>query len=456
MRSEFDPATVPAGSIHRAWVRAMMFAIALVVAAPAPAQDRTPLGADASGNPAGTIPAWDGGLKSPLAGHRSGSPYADPYEADVPMFAISAGNLDRYRAQLSPGQIALLQTYPAWKMNVYPTRRSAAFPEAVYEETVANAGVAKLVPGGNGVTGTTGGIPFPAPKDGLEAIWNTLLRYRGDTYATRWGQAAITRGGAYTMVNFREELDFGYGNLANRPRNQADNSLVHQLQTITGPARLAGQILLVNEPVDLAREMRSAWIYEPGLHDVRPAPYVAYDNPATASDGLATSDDLQMFNGATDRYDWKLVGKQEMFIPYNSYKISGNGPDVGQVLRPGHPNPDYARYELHRVWVVEATLKQGARHIYRKRIFYIDEDSWSIAVTDKYDTAGELWRVSEQHSINCYDVPMLYATVEVHSDLRSGRYLVLGLRNGQATFFEKIKRSSADYTPAVLRMLGVR
>ena len=189
---------------------------------------------------------------------------------------------------------------------------------------------------------------------------------------------------------------------------------------------------------------------------MRPAPYVAYDNPATASDGLATSDDLQMFNGATDRYEWKLVGKQEMFIPYNSYKMSGNRPDVAEVLGPGHLNPDYARYELHRVWVVEATLKEGARHIYGKRVFYIDEDSWSIAVTDEYDMAGELWRVSEQHSINCYDVPMLYATVEVHSDLRSGRYLVLGLRNGQARFFEKIKRSGADYTPAVLRALGVR
>jgi hypothetical protein len=442
--------------MRRATVGEIAFVIALTVAVPAPAQDRTPLGAEASGNAAGTIPAWEGGLKSPLAGHRSGGPYADPYEADVPMFAISAGSLDRYRAQLSPGQIALLQKYPTLKMNVYPTRRSAAFPEAVYEETAVNAGVAKLVPGGNGVTGTTGGIPFPVPKDGLEAIWNTLLRYRGDTYATRWGQAAVTRGGAYTMVNFNYEFDFGYGNLSNRPRNQEDNNLVHQLQSITGPARLAGQILLVNEPVNLARELRSAWIYEPGQHRVHPAPYVAYDNPATASDGLATSDDLQMFNGATDRYEWKLVGKQEMFIPYNSYKISGNRPDVAEVLGPGHLNPDYARYELHRVWVVEATLKEGARHLYGKRVFYIDEDSWSIAVTDKYDMAGELWRVSEQHSINCYDVPMLYATVEVHSDLRSGRYLVLGLRNGQPRFFEKIKRSSADYTPAVLRALGVR
>jgi hypothetical protein len=145
-----------------------------------------------------------------------------------------------------------------------------------------------------------------------------------------------------------------------------------------------------------------------------------------------------------------------MFIPYNSYKLSGNRADVADVLRAGHLNPDYPRYELHRVWVVEATLKPGASHIYRKRVFYIDEDSWLIAVTDEYDMAGELWRVAEQHSINCYDVPMLYATVEVHSDLDSGRYLVLGLRNGQPNFFEKIKRSSADYTPAVLRALGVR
>jgi len=431
-----------------------MFALAL--AGPAPAQDRTPLGAEVSGNAAGTIPSWQGGLKSPVAGHRSGGPYADPYEADVPMFAISAGNLERYRAQLSPGQIALLQKYPTWTMNVYPTRRSAAFPEAVYQETEANAGVAKLAPGGNGVTGTTGGIPFPVPKDGLEAIWNTLLRYRGDTYATRWGQAAVTRGGAYTMVNFEYEYDFGYGNLSKRPRKQEDNSLAHLLQTITGPARLAGQILLVNEPVDPSREPRNAWVYEPVQHQVNPASYVAYDNPRTASDGLVTSDDFQMFNGATDRYEWRLAGKQEMFIPYNSYKVSGNGSPVADVLRAGHLNPDYARYELHRVWVVEATLKSGARHIYGKRVFYIDEDSWSISVADEYDTAGELWRVAEQHSINCYDVPMLYGTVEVHSDLRSGRYLVMGLRNGQPRFFEKIKRSSADYTPAVLRALGNR
>ena len=456
MRSERGSSKVRAASGRWAGGRALAFMIALALAVPAPAQDRTPLGAEVSGNVAGTIPPWQGGLESPIAGHRTGGPYADPYEADRPMFAISAGNLERYRAQLSPGQVALLQKYPTWTMNIYPTRRSAAFPKAVYQETAANAGVAKLAPGGNGVTGTTGGIPFPVPKDGLEAIWNTLLRYRGDTYATRWGQAAITRGGAYTMVNFEYEYDFGYGNLSKRPRNQEDNSLVHVLQTITGPARLAGQILLVNEPFNPVQEPRSAWVYDPVQHRVHPASYVAYDNPRTAADGLVTSDDVQMFNGATDRYEWRLVGKQEMFIPYNSYKVSGNRPHVADVLRPGHLDPDYARYELHRVWVVEATLKDGTSHIYKKRVFYIDEDSWAVVATDKYDGRGELWRFSEQHNENWYNVPMFFGTIEVHNDLQSGRYIAMGLRNEETKIYEAIKRTGGDYAPNSLRALGTR
>ena len=247
-------------------------------------------------------------------------------------------------------------------------------------------GSPKLAPGGNGVTGTKGGIPFPTPKDGLEAIWNSTLRYRGDTYAMKWGQAAVTREGTYTMVSFDYEYDFNYGNLSKPAKDREDNKLAYFLQTVTGPARLAGQILLVDETVDQVKEPRSAWTYNPGQRRVRLAPQVAYDNPGTASDGLRTSDDFQMYNGATDRYNWKLVGKQEMYIPYNSYKISGNEVKVADVLKPGHVNPDLARYELHRVWVVEATLKEGTNHIYKKRVFYIDEDSWSIAVTDKYDT----------------------------------------------------------------------
>ncbi len=108
------------------------------------------------------------------------------------------------------------------------------------------------------------------------------------------------------------------------------------------------------------------------------------------------------------------------------------------------------------MWVVEAMLKDGTSHIYKKRVFYIDEDSWSIAVTDKYDTRMELWRVSEQHSINLYNIPMLYGTLEVHNDLQSGRYLAMGIRNEEPMVYEKIKRDKADFTPAGLRGIGTR
>jgi hypothetical protein len=348
----------------------------------------------------------------------------------------------------------LLEKYPTWQMNVYPTRRSAAFPQAVYAETRANRGVAKLAPGGDGVTGTTGGIPFPEPKDGLEAIWNTTLRYRGDTYATRWRQAAVTRGwrlhaGRLRLTNSTSTTAISQAGAGARRQparlHAADDH---------GAREPGGQMLLVDEPVDHAAQKRSSWSYDPGQRRVSPAPAVRYDNPGTAADSLSTADDFQMYNGATDRYEWKLIGRQELYIPYNSYRISGSEPTTADVLRAGHVNPEYARYELHRVWVVEATLKPGASHIYGKRVFYIDEDSWMIAVTDQYDLGGALWRVAEQHSINCYDVPMLYGTVEVHSDLKSGRYLATGLRTGVPAFFRSIRRNPADYTPAALRGPG--
>jgi hypothetical protein len=419
-------------------------------------KDLTPLGAQAAGNAAGTIPAWTGGLTAPIAGFKPGGHYPDPFAGDKPLFTIDAANIERYQDKLSPGQVVLLKKYPTWKINVYPARRSAASPQAFYEATAANIGVAKLEAGGNGLAGTTSGIPFPVPKDGLEVIWNSLLRYKGDTYAMTWNQAAVTRTGAYTLVRFEYEYDFSYGNVSKSEAEREPNKLTNFLQIVTAPARLAGQVLLVHETMNQVKQPRSAWIYNPGQRRVRLAPNVAYDNPGTAADGLRTSDDFGMYNGAIDRYEWRLVGKQEMYIPYNSYRLTGNTIRYADILKPGHINPEPARYELHRVWVVEATLKPGASHIYKRRVFYIDEDSWAVVLTDKYDARDQLWRVSEQHSINFYDVPMFYGTVEVHHDLQSGRYIAMGLRNEESGVYRPIRRTPADFTPANLRNLGTR
>lgn len=434
--------------------------VAGVVRADASPQDLgkslTPMGAEKAGNAAGTIPAWDGGLTQCPPGHKPGDHYPNPFPQDKPLFTIDASNMEKYQANLSPGQMALLKKYPSWKMQVYPTRRTAAFPTRHYDETIANATHARLADGGNGVTGTKGGVPFPIPKNGQEAIWNHLLRYRGDTYAMNWSQMPVTRDGAYTPVRFEYEYDFDYGNLTKPADKRVENRLANFLQTVTAPARLAGQILLIHEPVDQVKQPREAWTYNPGQRRVRLAPQVAYDNPGTATDGLRTNDDFFMFTGATDRYDWKLVGKQELYVPYNSNKLVGNELKYSDVLRPGHLNPDHPRYELHRVWVVEATLKPGQTHLYKKRRFYIDEDSWAVLVTDKYDNRDELWRVAEAHNVQFCDGPMWYNMVEVHHDLQSGRYLAMGLRNEEPKVYETIKRQSSDFTPAGLRGVGTR
>lgn len=450
--------------VFRLGLTALAAAILLVLAVSAvraevSAQDLgkslTPLGAEKAGNAVGTIPPWEGGLMQAPADRKKGGHYSNPFPQDKILFTIDASNAEKYQANLSPGQIAMLKKYPTWKMNVYATRRTAAFPKAVYEETIANANRAKLVDSGNGVTGTTSGIPFPIPKSGHEVIWNHLLRYKGDTYAMNWSQAPMTRDGNYTLVRFEYEYDFGYGSLSH-PAARGDNVLAHFLQTVTAPARLAGQILLVREPVDQVKAPRQAWTYNPGQRRVRLAPQVAYDNPGTASDGLRTNDDFFLYNGATDRYDWKLIGKQELYVPYNAYRLVGNEVKYADVLKAGHLNPDLTRYELHRVWVVEANLKPGMSHIYKKRVFYIDEDSWGVVVTDKYDDRGELWRVGESHNIVYYDIPMWYNALEVHYDLQSGRYLAMGLRNEEPVVYEVIKREPSDFTPAGLRAIGIR
>ena len=416
----------------------------------------TPMGAEKAGNAAGTIPVWNGGITSPLAGHKAGQHYADPFPNEKPLLTITGVNAEQYKEQITPGQMALLKKYPNYKMMVYPTHRSASFPIGHYEETLATAAKAQLAPGGNGVKNATGGIPFPIPKDGQEAIWNSLLRYRGDTYAISWLQAPVLRSGEYTMVKCEYEYDFSYGNLSKPLKDREPNTIMNFLQVFTAPPRLAGTVLLVHESVDQVKEPRSAWSYSTGQRRVRRSPEVGYDNPAGSADGLRTNDDFNMYNGAIDRYDWKLLGKKELYIPYNSYRLSGPTLKYKDILHAGHLNQDFPRYELHRVWVVEATLKPGVTHIYAKRVFYIDEDSWTIAVIDKYDARGQLWRVAEQHSVNYYDVPMHYGTIDTNYDLQSGRYIVMGLRNEEEKVFEPIKRSAADFTPARLRQMGTR
>ncbi|MFO1455122.1 MAG: DUF1329 domain-containing protein [Steroidobacteraceae bacterium] len=420
----------------------------------------TPLGAEKAGNAAGTIPAWDGGLdtaaKAGVPNFKPGSHHPDPYASDKPLYTITRANMGQYANVLTEGHKKLLQTYPTFKMNVYPTRRSAAVPQRIYDATKRIATTAQLAPGGNGVVNAGEGIPFPIPKEGVEVFWNHVLRYRGDAISRSIGQAPVTASGSYTMVKFKDETFVAYSAPGAKSEN-LDNVIAYFIQETVAPARLAGEILLVHETLDQSKENRRAWIYNPGQRRVRRAPDVAFDNPGTNSDNLRTSDQFDIYNGSPQRYNWKLVGKKEMLVPYNAYKLAQPNLKYDQILQKNHVNPDLTRYELHRVWVVDSVLKPGTSHLYKRRTLYVDEDSWQILAVDCYDSRDQLYRIQEGHVIQFYSVPTLWTALEVVMDTSNGRYLALGLDNEEPRSRDfSIKRSPADYQPNALQRRGVR
>jgi hypothetical protein len=420
----------------------------------------TPMGADSGANSDGSIPAWEGGIRSPAeAGFpdfETGGHHPDPFAGDDMQFRIDAASMGRYAEQLTPGQKAMLEAYPSFHLNVYPTRRSAAFPERIYEATREIATRAELTGDGNGVANAIIGVPFPIPANGLEAIWNHILRFRAESAARHIAQAPVTRSGGFTLVKFQDQFLFPYS-MPGATVEGLNNVIIYFIQKVTAPPRLAGEILLVHETLDQAREHRKAWLYNPGQRRVRRAPNVAFDNPGTAADGLRTSDQFDMYNGSPERYEWQLIGKREMYVPYNAYRLHSDSLKYSDILKPLHMNPDHLRYEKHRVWVVDATLKPGTSHIYKRRTFYIDEDSWQILLVDCYDNRDQIWRVQEGHVINYYDMPNLWTTVEATYDLQSGRYLTLNMNNEEPITYDfDVRYTVEDFSPSALRRAGTR
>ncbi|UTW49146.1 DUF1329 domain-containing protein [Bacterioplanoides sp. SCSIO 12839] len=417
----------------------------------------TPMGAEMAGN-GGDIPAWTGGITEFPAGFTQGDDrLVDPFPNDKPKFEITAANYKEYADKLTDGQKAMFEKYPeTYRMPVYETRRSSGYPDKIYEVNKKNAVETSLIAGGNGMENYVEGVAFPIPSTGLEVIWNHIVRYRGGSVTRIAGQATPQANGDYQLVRFKDEFTFR-NKLKDFDPSKDSNVLFYFKQDVVSPARLAGNVLLVHETLDQVKEPRKAWVYNAGQRRVRRAPQVAYDGPGTASDGMRTSDNFDMYNGAPDRYDWKLIGKQELYIPYNAYKLNSENVKYDEIIQAGHINQDLTRYELHRVWKVEATLKDGKRHIYGKRVFYIDEDTWQASAIDHFDGRGELWRVAEAHNLMFYDAKVPWYAVETLYDLNSGRYLVMGLDNEEDSSYKfGFERNSKDYTPAALRRSGRR
>ncbi|MFK9079207.1 DUF1329 domain-containing protein [Pseudomonas neuropathica] len=418
----------------------------------------TPLGGEKAGNASGTIPAWTGGLK-PGAAPMTNDFLGNPFEGEKPQFVITAANAAQYKANLTAGQLAMFQRYPdTYKIPVYKTQRTASAPQEVYDAVKKSAVTTESANDGYSLKNFEQShyYAFPIPKTGLEVVWNHLTRSRGTNFISRQIQATPQVNGDYTPV----EIEFATGlpwKMSDAKPEDSANILFYTKQTVTAPARLAGGVLLIHETLDQIKEPRMAWAYNAGQRRVRRAPQVAYDGPGTAADGMRVADNADMYNGAPDRYDWKLIGKKEVYVPYNNYLLQSPKLKYADIIKPGHINQDLTRYELHRVWEVEGTLKPGQRHIYAKRHMYFDEDTWAAVEIDQYDGRGALWRVSEGYLVNDYKQGVaVYAAMGVY-DLLAGRYLVsnLGNENKRGTDYA-YQPTMGDFTPAALRNAGIR
>lgn len=420
-------------------------------------QDLTPLGAEMAGNADGSIPAWNAAGTPIPADFVAGSDnYADPYAGEKPLYSIDGDNWQQYADVLTDGSKALFEKYGAdgFRMDVYPTKRDYVTPDWLYANTAKNATGANLVADGQKVDGHYPGVAFPIPQSGMEVLWNHLSRYITahsidyDTYyVSANGKRILSTTGF--MTNVMPMFD--------DPNELAgDKAWVKMRINYAAPARRAGEILLIHEPGANFTEGkgRKAWQYLTGQRRVRMAPAVNFDTPNPGVAGTSTYDDSFIFNGSPERFDWKLVGKQEMIIPYSCYDFLFQK-KVKDVLGEKFINPGSVRWEKHRVWIVEATLKEGSRHIYSKRRFYIDEDSWAGLAADNYDGRGNLWRAQFAYGANLYDIKSNYHFAYGAYDVLQGIYN-LNAKPIPGRYKNGVNKGDKYFTSKGLARSGVR
>jgi hypothetical protein len=415
----------------------------------------TPLGAEKAGNKDGTIPAWEGGYTKVWPGYQSGQLRPDPFASEKPLFQVTAKNMDQYADKLSDGVKALLQRFPSYRLDVYPTHRTAAAPQWLYDNTFKNATRARLVSNvavGPQLEGAYGGIPFPIPGDGAQAMWNHLLSWHGEAFVFDSGTYVVPANGRPVLATAASsEVQHPYYDRDGGLDRFGGNYWLAKLTTTGPPFRVGEKTLGIYS----AGKSLQVWQYLVGQRRVRRAPSIAYDTPSFITSGFSFLDETFLFLGNLDRYDWKLVGKKEMFVPYNTQRF--HLAKVDQALGPRHLNPDHMRWELHRVWVVEATLASGKRHVMPKRRFYLDEDSWQALLSDGWDASGQLWHVGQAMPVLIPELPGNPVFAYVIYDLLKSGYAASNLFNGQQRQYRVVMRRPEDYfSPAALVAEGVR
>jgi len=430
-------------------------------------KDLTPWGAEMAGNKDGTIPAYTGGQKTLPAGFTPEGPkrWVDPYAGEKPVLTITAENMAQYEDKLLGSAKEMFKRYPkTFRIDVYPTHRSVWVPDWVNENSIKNASTAKVLPDGYGLAGAFGGTPFPVPKSGIEVWWNNEVRYKGAYHQNNvntWTVDATGRkslNAAYISDLYFPNFDPEIG----REKFLAGDNLYYKVYTdYSAPASRVGEVSLYWTWYDQARYPAKGWAYTPGTRRVRTTPDLFYDTPCPGYNGGITMDDIQMTYGPQDRFEWKLVGKKEVYVPYNNY-TQQFVTQSSHTLTPNHPHPDDIRWELHRMWVIEGAPKKGVRHIYSKKVVYVDEDMGNSQM-ETYDQGGKMFRAGWSTMVELYDIGVPYALGNFFFDFSTGSYW-MGSHPGDTSVkglnFPKDsswkKKRLEIFTPEYIQANGIR
>jgi len=417
--------------------------------------EKTPYGAELDGNEDGSIPAWQGGQENR-------EEFGAGLLEEKPLYTINASNIEQYRPILPGALSALIEQYPeTMEVPVFTSYRPAYYYEWIYDAIRKNRDSVKLIKGGSAVVGTYPGIPFPDPKDGYEVLWNHMLSFRGVSLDVKAWEIVVQENRRSSVIKSRVKLSSEY---YNKDREKSKEGQIHTyyLSTVIAPPKLSGSSLLVHERVNGSIIPRQAWGYLAGQRRVVRIPSIDYDAPMPRSEGIRFADEVDIYIGSIDRYQWRLLGKKEMIIPYNNKKLYdalqiSDGPN-DMILTKYHMNPKILRYEKHRVWVVEGLLKKGKSHPYKKRILYLDEDSWNAVLAENYDRNDVLWRVSASYVKFYHEFPGIFKVVDVHHDLKDKAYYAQGALGGQGKVLAvgDTVLSKRGFKPSALRRLGRR
>ncbi|HSW22259.1 MAG TPA: DUF1329 domain-containing protein [Burkholderiaceae bacterium] len=415
----------------------------------------SPMGAERAGNKEGTIPAWSGAptVKAAITpeGRRQ-----DPFADEKPLFSVDAKTMAPHADRLTAGTKAMMQKYPDFRIDVYKTHRTAIAPQAVYDATAKNATAASLVDGEAGPQpqGAYGGVPFPIPKNGAEAVWNHKLAWRGHAWYWEFHGYQLSADGKWVLAgdSANDQTMPYYAKAESADKFGGEYWMVRSLTR--GPAIRAGEAITGRLQLDESKT--TSWVYLTGQRRVRKLPNACCDTPTPFSAGITSFDEVEVFATRLDRFDWKLVGKKEMLIPYNSNRTHVPANDA-DVLGSRFLNPDHVRWELHRVWVVEAALKPGQRHTSPKSRYYLDEDSWQAVLAERYDANGQVARVPFGLPTVMSDIPATAIVTWGVYDLTSGVSYVNGLLNERRAPYKPMPAyKDAVFTPDAMAGDGVR